>query len=212
MSTFKVYSNVNLGKNIVVGDFVIIGEPPAGTEPGELKTVIGDNSVIRSHTVIYAGNVIGHGFSTGHGAMVRENCLIGDNVSIGTHSVVEHHVQIEEGVRIHSQAFIPEYTHLKRGCWIGPKAALTNAIHPLCPKVKDCLRGPVIGEKAIIGANATILPHIRIGEGALVGAGSVVAKDVEPFTAVSGNPAKTLKKVSELTCKTGLTAHPYEME
>ncbi|MCB0259042.1 MAG: transferase, partial [Calditrichaeota bacterium] len=53
----KIYPNVELGENVIIEDFCIIGLPPRGYREGELKTVIGSNSVIRSHTVIYAGNV-----------------------------------------------------------------------------------------------------------------------------------------------------------
>src|ERR671922_1423561 len=132
---YRLYPNVELGEGCEIGDFVIIGVPPRGAAPGELRTVIGPGAVIRSHTVIYAGNVVGAGFQTGHGALLRESNTIGDHVSVGSHTVVEHHVTIEDRVRIHSQAFVPEYTTLKRGAWVGPRAVLTNTPHPPCPHV-----------------------------------------------------------------------------
>src|SRR5687767_7145330 len=91
----RVHPNVQLGAGCVVGDFVIIGEPPRGAAPGDLATVIGPGATIRSHAVIYAGNVIGARFQAGHGALLRESNTIGDDVSVGSHSVVEHHVRIE---------------------------------------------------------------------------------------------------------------------
>jgi acetyltransferase-like isoleucine patch superfamily enzyme len=197
--TYKVYSNVKLGKNVQIGDFVIIGMPPRGRADGELPTVIGDNAVIRSHTVIYAGNFIGNGFQTGHGVLIREENKIGDNVSIGSHSVVEHHVKIGNGVRIHSQAFVPEFSVLEGGCWIGPNVVLANARYPLSPGVKKTLKGPIIRSGAKIGANATILPGVVIGVNALVGAGAVVVEDVPDGKVVVGNPARVVKDVSEIT-------------
>ena len=107
-------------------------------------------------------------------------------------------VIVEDNVRIHSQAFIPEYSILKKGSWIGPNAVLTNAKYPLSQNVKDSLKGPTICENAIIGANSTILPGIQIGSNSLVGAGSVVTKNVGPGKIVAGNPAIELKDVSEL--------------
>ena len=107
--------------------------------------------------------------------------------------MVEHHVWIEDGVRIHTQVFIPEYTTLCRGCWIGPNVVITNAKYPRSPNVKDELVGAHVGEEAKIGANSTILPGVRIGERALVGAGSVVTKDVESKIIVAGNPAIPLR-------------------
>jgi UDP-3-O-[3-hydroxymyristoyl] glucosamine N-acyltransferase len=130
MDHYKLYPNVQLGLNVQIEDFVIIGKPPAGKKDGELITIIGDNAVIRSHTVIYAGNKIGDDFQTGHHVTIRENNEIGSNVSIGTGSCIEHHVGIANHVRIHSQAFIPEYSILKESCWIGPNVVLTNALYP----------------------------------------------------------------------------------
>ncbi|MEP6651713.1 MAG: acyltransferase [Myxococcales bacterium] len=194
----KIYPNVRMGVGVEIGEFVIIGEPPRGRAAGELETVIGDGAVIRSHTVIYAGNVIGTGFQSGHGVLVREENRIGNRVSIGSGTVIEHHLVIEDGVRIHSQAFVPEFSVLKAGCWIGPRAVLTNARYPLSPGAKDSLKGPTIGPGAIIGANTTLLPGVEIGGGALVGAGSVVTRNVPPGTVVAGNPARGTKKVVDL--------------
>lgn len=193
-----VYANVRLGKNCIIEDFAIVGAPPAGRKPGELETVIGDSAVIRSHVVIYAGNRIGAHFQTGNKANIREENEIGDNVSIGTLSVVEHHVKIASGVRIHTQAFIPEFSVLEEECWIGPNVVITNAKYPRSPKVKSELKGAHIMAHAIIGANATLLPGVVIGTHALVGAGSVVTKDVEAETVVAGNPAQFIKRVSAL--------------
>ncbi len=207
--TAHIYPNVQLGESIEVGDFVVLGVPPRGKADGELPTVIGAGAVIRSHTVIYAGNVIGRGFQTGHHTMVREGNQIGDDVSIGTSSVVEHHVQIANHVRIHSQAFVPEYSTLEEGAWIGPNVVLTNAPHPLCPKAKECLKGPTLKRGAKIGANSTILPFLTIGEDALVGAGSVVVENVPPRAVVAGNPARVIKSIDQLTCPVELIDRPY---
>lgn len=194
----KIYKNVKLGENVVVEDHCIIGVPPRGAQDGELETIIGDNSVIRAGTIIYAGNKIGSNFQTGNKTNIRELNNIGDNVSIGTLSVVEHHVEIEDGVRIHTQVFVPEYTTLKTKCWLGPNVVLTNAMYPMSPNVKDELKGPIIEEGAIVGANSTVLPGVNLGKDSVVGAGSVVTKDVGPSSVVCGNPAKFLKNKSNL--------------
>lgn len=193
-----IYPNVKFGKDCVVEDFAMVGVPPGKRKPGELETIIGDGAVIRAHTIIYAGNVIGKHFQTGNKANIREENEIGDDVSIGTLSVVEHHVKIARGVRIHTQAFIPEYTILEEECWIGPNVVITNAKYPRSPNVKDELKGAHIMPRAIISANSTLLPGVTIGTHALVGAGSVVTKDVAAGTVVAGNPAKFIKKMSEL--------------
>lgn len=193
-----IYPNVRIPESAQIGHHVIIGEPSRGRKPGELKTVIGEYAVIRSHTVIYMGNIIGLNFQTGHHVLIRENNKIGNNVSIGTNSIIEFEVVIEDDVRIHSQAFIPEYSVLKKGCWIGPNVVLTNALYPRSPGVKKNLKGPIVEENAKIGANATILPGIIIGKNTLIGAGSVVTKDIPDNKVAAGNPAKIIKDISEL--------------
>jgi acetyltransferase-like isoleucine patch superfamily enzyme len=110
-------------------------------------------------------------------------------VSIGTLSVVEHHVQIRDGVRIHSQVFVPEFTRLEAGAWLGPGVVLTNARYPRHPDAKNKLQGPLIGRDAKVGANTTVLPGLTIGDGALIGAGSLVAADVPAGMLAYGTPA-----------------------
>jgi acetyltransferase-like isoleucine patch superfamily enzyme len=163
-----------------------------------LATTIGDRAMLRSYTVVYAGNAIGRNFQTGNKVNIRELNRIGNNVSVGTLSVIEHHVEIGDGVRIHTQAFIPEYSVLEEGCWIGPHVTLTNAKYPLSPGAKDQLAGPVIRKGAKIGANATILPGVVIGENALVGAGAVVVRNVPAGTVVAGNPARVIGQIADL--------------
>jgi acetyltransferase-like isoleucine patch superfamily enzyme len=196
--TAKIYSGVQLGEGADVSPFVLLGVPPRGHKEGELSTVIGAGATIRSHSVIYAGNRIGRGFQTGHGTMIRESNDIGDDVSIGSGTVIEHHVTIGRGVRIHSGAFIPEYSTLEEGCWVGPCVVLTNAKYPCSPEVKKNLKGPTIRRGAKIGANSTLLPGVEVGAGALVGAGSVVVRDVAPHTVVAGSPARFIKNISDL--------------
>lgn len=192
-STAVIHPNVRLGQNVTVEDFCVIGAPYKGWN-GE-ETVIGDNAVIRSHTVIYAGNQIGNNFQTGNKTNIRELNQIGNDVSIGTLSVVEHHVVLEDGVRIHSQAFVPEYSVLKRGAWIGPATVLTNARFPLHPEAKHTLQGVTIGEQAKVGANCTLLPGVSIGSRSLIGAGSLVASDIPEGVIAFGQPARVSRAI-----------------
>jgi acetyltransferase-like isoleucine patch superfamily enzyme len=192
-ATAIIHDNVRLGRNVIVEDFCIIGARFAGYQ-GE-ETVIGDDAVIRSHTVVYAGNRIGNGFQTGNKANIRELNTIGNGVSIGTHSIVEHHVIIEDGVRIHSQVFVPEFSLLQRGCWVGPGTVITNARYPLHPDAKKELRGATIGPNAKVGAHCTLLPGVTIGAGALVGAGSLVVHDVPAKMLAFGRPARPQRPV-----------------
>lgn len=197
-STALLYPNVSLGEASTIDEFVLLGVAPRGYQPGDMETRIGPETHIRSHTVIYAGNIIGAHFQTGHGVMIRELNEIGDDVSIGTHSIIEHHVQIGQRVRIHSNVFIPEFSILEEGAWVGPNAVFTNARYPLSLSAKANLQGPHLLPQAKIGANVTLLPGVVIGRGALVGAGSVVIRDVPDGKIVVGNPARIIGDISEL--------------
>ena len=198
-----IHPGVTLGDGARVGPFVVLGEPPSGGAIADNSLRIGRNARLRSHTVIYGGSVIGDNIQTGHGVLIREATTIGDDVSIGSHSVVEHHVTIGDRVRVHSNAFIPEYSTLDEGSWVGPNVVFTNAKFPLSPTAKDELTGPHLQRGAKIGANATLLPGVVIGRDALVGAGSVVTKDVPDGAIVAGNPARVIGSISDVPAYTG---------
>jgi acetyltransferase-like isoleucine patch superfamily enzyme len=195
--TALILDGVDLGSRSVVEAFCILGQP-ARDPLDDPALVIGEGAHIRSHAVLYVGSRIGRGFQTGHQVLMREANVLGSNVSIGTHSVVEHHVRIGDGARLHSNVFVPEFSVLEDEAWLGPNVVLTNARYPRSARTKERLEGVVIGARAKIGANATLLPGIRIGEGALVGAGSLVTRDVAPWTVVVGNPARLIGRVDEI--------------
>jgi acetyltransferase-like isoleucine patch superfamily enzyme len=177
-----------LGPRANVGPFVVIG-----VDGPDEPTEIGGDATIRSHTVIYRGTTIGRGFHTGHGVLVREQTTIGDSVSIGSHSIIEHHVQISHRVRVHSNCFVPEYSVLEEGAWLGPSVTVTNARYPNRPDTKANLEGVCIRGGAVIGAGVVLLPGVSVGEKAIVGAGAVVVRDVPAGDTVVGNPARSVR-------------------
>jgi acetyltransferase-like isoleucine patch superfamily enzyme len=203
-----ILSNVSIGEGTYVHEGAIVGEAPRGKQPGELKTVIGAGGVIRSGTVIYAGTVIGDRFNSGHGALIREDNLIGDDCSVGTNAVLEVGNRIGSGTRIHSGCFLAHVT-LGARVFLGPHVVFTDDPHPMCPRYLDCVLGATVEDDVSIGANATILPGLRIGAGSLIGAGSVVTKDVEAGVVVAGNPAVRVKDVDQLVCFKGYFERPY---
>lgn len=206
-----VYEPVEIGKDPIIENFVILGKTPTKAKTNNMKLVIGDFPIIRSGTIIYAGNTIGDHFQTGDNARIREKNRIGNNVSIGAGSIIERDCEIMDNVKIHSSCFIPEYTIIKKNAWIGPGVIMTNVLHPPCPAFKryapvkgeKCCHGPIVEENAVVGAGAMILPGIIVGENSLVGAGAVVTKDVLPNRLVAGNPAKVIKKIGEIDCPLG---------
>src|SRR5690606_4984751 len=99
-------------------------------------------------------------------------------------------------VRIQSMAFLPTRTDIGDDVFIGPHAVLTNDRFP--PTGKPELQGPVIQDGAVLGANCTILPGIRIGRGAAVAAGAVVTRDVPPGMIAVGVPARNKEIPAEM--------------
>lgn len=86
-------------------------------------------------------------------------------------------------------------------CMVGPNVTFATAIHPNSPKLRESklqYNKPITIEKNVwIGASATILPGVTVGEGSIIGAGSIVTKDVEPNTVVVGNPARKIRSIDE---------------
>ena len=203
-----IHPNVEVGLGTVIHEGAIVGEPPRGKQPGELKTTIGAGGVIRSGTVIYAGAVIGDRFNSGHGALIREDNVIGDDCSVGTNAVLEAGNRVGDGTRIHSGCFL-EHTTLGRRVFLGPHVVFTDDPHPMCPRYLECVLGATVEDDVSIGANSTILPGLKIGAGSLIGAGSVVTKNVEAGSVVAGSPAARIKDVAELVCFKGFYERPY---
>ena len=204
-----VAANVTLGDGCDLQAPCIVGKAPRGAGEGELPLAIGTGAVIRPFTTIYAGSTFGARLQTGQGASIREDNVVGDDVSIGTSAVLEFGNRIGSRVRIHSGCFL-ELVTIEDDVFVGPNVVFTDDPHPMnCPRYQECKGGPVVRRLARIGANSTILPGVEIGEGALVGAGSVVVHDVPAGAVVGGNPARILKMVDELVCPPGWYERPY---
>ena len=129
---------------------------------------------------------------------MREECTIGDRVSIWANSVIDYGCTLGDGVRIHTGCYIAQFTVIEAGAFLAPGVAITNDLYPGDDASASVMAGPVIEAGAQIGGGVTILPYVRIGAGALVGAGSVVTKDIPAGMVAFGNPAISRRTVDIL--------------
>ena len=136
---------------------------------------IGEGTRVWQYVVILPGAVIGRDGN------ICSHCFIENKVVVGDRVTVKCGVQLWDGVTLEDDVFV------------GPNATFTNDRVPRSRNASATLLPTLVKKGASIGANATILPGLTIGEGAMVGAGSVVTKDVPPRTLVVGNPARVVR-------------------
>jgi len=140
-----------------------------------------------------------------HHAQVREGAIVGSECIIGKNVYIDTGVHIGNRCKIQNNVSIFHGTTIEDGVFIGPHVCFTNDRFPRAINEDGTLKlrndwsiiKITIKKGASIGANTTILPGITIGEYALIGAGSVVTKDVPSFALVYGNPAKIHGKVNK---------------
>lgn len=133
---------------------------------------IGDNTSIWQFCVVLGGARIGRNCNICAGVLIENDVLIGDNVT------VKSGVQIWDGVTLEDDVFI------------GPNATFTNDLTPRSKMYPESFGKTLVRKGASVGANATIVAGVEIGEYAMVGAGSVVTKNIPANTLWYGNPAR----------------------
>jgi acetyltransferase-like isoleucine patch superfamily enzyme len=175
---------------------VLVGYPVSRT--GASPLVLGADARLRSGTVLYDGTTIGRCLETGHGVIIREGCEIGDDVSVWSNSVIDYGCRIGDRVKIHCNCYVAQYTELEDDVFLAPGVTIANDLYPGDERSAQLMSGPRIGAGAQIGINVTILPYVRIGASALIGAGSVVTRDIPAGTVAFGNPAVIRRAAAKL--------------
>ena len=127
--------------------------------------------------------------------VVLPNAIIGNNCNINAQVLIENDVIIGDNVTVKSGVQIWDGTRIENNVFIGPNATFTNDLLPRSKEYPESFSGITLKNGASIGANATILPGVTIGERAMVGAGAVVTKDVPDYAIVVGNPAKVIRTI-----------------
>ena len=141
--------------------------------------------------VIDSPSVIGNETKIWHFSHIMANCTIGERCVIGQNVFIAEGVTIGNGVKIQNNVSVYKGVVCEDDVFIGPSVVFTNVINPRAfIERKDEFRPTIIKKGASIGANATILCGHTLGEYCLIGAGSVVTSDVEPYALMVGNPAR----------------------
>lgn len=122
-------------------------------------------------------------------ASVHDGVIFGDFVSIGEHTYIGRNATIGSRTRINQGVHITDHMTIGEGVFIGPHVVFSNDRHPIVNNPMYKRECPIVEDDVSIGIGAVILPGVRLGKGCIVGAGSVVTRDVSPFTTVYGNPA-----------------------
>jgi len=153
-----------------------------------------ESSYIDDNVSIGRGTKIWHFSHVQSGAIIGENCSLGQNVNIGTNVLIGNHVKIQNNVSVYEGVELEDYV------FCGPSMVFTNIKIPRSEfpqRSSKYYLKTLIKRSASIGANATIVCGITIGEYAFIGSGSVVTKDVPDYALVMGNPAKIVGSVDK---------------
>jgi len=191
-----IYDGTEIGDGTEIFDHAVIGRPPKSSgnlvskiEDKNIPVRIGKNTVIGAIAIIYSGCVLGDNVMIGDGASMREGCILEDKVLVAKYVTLNHHVTIKENSKIMDLAHITSRTIIEKNVFVAPGVMSAND-NDMRIKGTPVTNQIVLNEECKIGAGAVILPNVKVGERAVVGAQAVVSRDVSADTRVMGIPAK----------------------
>lgn len=219
--TAIIYDGVEIGENVIIHDFVVIypntvigqgceiydhcvlGKLP--TSPGitsrKLKTgysalEIGENSILCPSVVLYVGSRIGKNNLLGDFCSIREECVVGN------YCIISRNVSVNYNTRIGDYTKIMDNTHITGNMKIGSHVFISVLVATTNDNTmgraeynEDHVQGAVIEDNVTVGAAANILPGVKIGKNAIIGASALVTKDVPENKVVMGIPARIIRDV-----------------
>ena len=150
-----------------------------------------NQTFIHATAVIDDGAIIGDNTRVWHFCHIMATAVIGSDCIIGQNVFVDNNVRVGNGVKIQNNVSLYNGVVLQNDVFVGPSVVFTNVINPRSfIERKHEFKQTMVEQGASIGANATLICGITVGEYAMVGAGAVVTKDVPAYAVVMGNPAK----------------------
>lgn len=154
---------------------------------------IHESAYVDDNVIIENGTKVWHFSHIQNGAVIGENCTFGQNVNVGSEVKIGNSCKIQNNVSIYNGVTLEDHV------FCGPSCVFTNDLTPRAefPKGSDHRVRTLVKQGASIGANATIVCGVTIGEYAMIGAGSVVTKDVPDYSLVVGVPARVVGKVDK---------------
>jgi UDP-2-acetamido-3-amino-2,3-dideoxy-glucuronate N-acetyltransferase len=156
------------------------------------------NYFVHPTSVVDNGASVGEGTTIWHFSHVMPKALIGKGCKLGQNTFIDNNVIIGNNVKIQNNVSIYNSVIIEDDVFIGPSVVFTNVINPRSfIERKTEFKKTIVKKGATIGANATVICGIDIGEYALIGAGAVVNKNIPSYASVVGNPAKQIGWISE---------------
>ncbi|WP_353931811.1 DapH/DapD/GlmU-related protein [Okeanomitos corallinicola TIOX110] len=199
-----IESGVVIGNGVEIFPGAYIGKQPKGAGATtrvldfERKIVIADNCSIGPNSIIY------YDVEIGKNTLIGDNASIREGVKIGEFCILSRGVTVNYNTCIGDRTKIMDLTHITGNCEIGDDVFISVLVATTNDRAigklgydEERVQGPKIGNKVAIGAGANILPGVCIGDGSVIAAASVVNKDVPSGKMVAGNPARSIKTVSE---------------
>lgn len=145
-----------------------------------------ETAIVERGAAIGSGTRVWHHAHVREGARIGEECVLGKNVFVDTGATVGNRVKIQNNVSVYNGVTIED------GVFVGPSAVFTNDRFPRATATEWEIVPTLVRQGASVGANATIVCGVEIGEWATIAAGAVVTRSVEDHELVAGNPARRI--------------------